>query len=211
MHHLECCPVGTLAVCVLCVLGLLFVLGGVGEAIAPPTPYVPRVVLIAAGTFYVALGLSLLLTGILELIDRRGNHAVSLHNLGLIALRRGNPEQAADLCSRSTQMFGDLLDSIGVTISLDALAAVSGERGEVRKAVRVWGAAQTLRDAMGVSQPPDDKEVLEPFVEAARSSLEAAAFQAAWEEGRAMTQEQAVALALQDVGNGEHTARAEPA
>jgi hypothetical protein len=61
---------GTLAVCVLCVLGLLFIFGGVGEAIAPPTPYVPRVVLIAAGTVYVALGLSLFLTGILELIDR---------------------------------------------------------------------------------------------------------------------------------------------
>ena len=141
----------------------------------------------------------------------RGNHAVSLHNLGLIALLRGDPEQAAVLCAQSTQMFGDLLDSIGVTISLDALAAVSGQRGEVGKAVRLWGAAQALRDAMRVSQPPDDKEVLEPFVEAARSSLEAAAFRAAWEEGRAMTQEQAVALALQDIGNGEHTARAEPA
>jgi uncharacterized protein involved in exopolysaccharide biosynthesis len=55
---------------VLCVLGLLFILGGVGEAIAPPTPYVPRVVLIAAGAVYVALGLSLFLTGILELIER---------------------------------------------------------------------------------------------------------------------------------------------
>jgi tetratricopeptide (TPR) repeat protein len=141
----------------------------------------------------------------------RGNLAVSLHNLGLIALRRGDPEQAGVLCAQSTQIFGDLLDSIGVTISLDALAAVSGERGEVRKAVRLWGAAQTLRDAMRVSQPPDDKEVLEAFVEAARARLEAATFRAAWEQGRAMTQEQAVALALQDVGNGEHTARAEPA
>jgi tetratricopeptide (TPR) repeat protein len=141
----------------------------------------------------------------------RGNHAVGLHNLGLIALRRGDPEQAGFLCAQSTQIFGDLLDSIGVTISLDALAAVSGERGEVRKAVRLWGAAQALRDAVRVSQPPDDKEVLEAFVEAARARLEAANFRAGWEQGRAMTQEQAVALALQDVGNGEHTARAEPA
>lgn len=61
---------GTLAVCVLCLLGLLFVFGGMGEAFAPPTPYVPRLVLIAAGAVYGVLGLSLFLTGILELIDR---------------------------------------------------------------------------------------------------------------------------------------------
>ncbi len=61
---------GTLAVGVLSLLGLLFVLGGMGEAFAPPTPYVPGVVLILAGTVYMVLGLSLFLTGILELIDR---------------------------------------------------------------------------------------------------------------------------------------------
>ncbi len=61
---------GTLAVGVLCLLGLLFIFGGMGEAFAPPTPYVPRVVLLAAGAVYGVLGLSLFLTGVLELIDR---------------------------------------------------------------------------------------------------------------------------------------------
>ena len=61
---------GTLAVGVLTLLGLLFIFGGMGEAFAPPTPYVPRVVLVAAGAVYSVLGLSLFLTGVLELIDR---------------------------------------------------------------------------------------------------------------------------------------------
>ena len=61
---------GSLAVLVLCFLGALFVLGGLGEAFAPSTPYVPRVVLVAAGVVYVLLGLSLLLSGIADLIDR---------------------------------------------------------------------------------------------------------------------------------------------
>jgi non-specific serine/threonine protein kinase len=55
-----------------------------------------------------------------------------------------------------------------------------------------------LREASGLSQPPDDKRVLEPFLEAARSRLEEAAFQAAWEEGRAMTEEQAIGYALSE-------------
>ena len=61
---------GTIAVVVLCLLGALFIFGGLGEAFAPPTPYVPRVVLIAAGVVYGGLGLALLLSGIAELIDR---------------------------------------------------------------------------------------------------------------------------------------------
>jgi len=40
--------------------------------------------------------------------------------------------------------------------------------------------------------------VLEPFLEDARSRLDEAAFQATWEEGRAMTEEQAVEYALSE-------------
>jgi hypothetical protein len=61
---------GSLAMLVLCFLGALFVLGGLGEAFAPSTPYVPRAVLVTAGVVYVLLGLSLLLSGIANLIDR---------------------------------------------------------------------------------------------------------------------------------------------
>jgi hypothetical protein len=102
----------------------------------------------------------------------------------------------------------DQLDRLGVTFDLDALAVVAGERGDTLRAVRLWGAAEALRDAMGVPQPNDEAMVVGPFVEAARSRLDEAAFRNAWEEGRAMTQEQAIALALADEGHGEHTARA---
>ena len=61
---------GTIAVVVLCLLGALFIFGGLGEAFAPSTPYVPRTVLIAAGVVYGGLGLALLLSGIADLIDR---------------------------------------------------------------------------------------------------------------------------------------------
>jgi hypothetical protein len=61
---------GTLAVVILCLLGALFIFGGLGEAFAPPTPYVPRAVLIAAGVVYGGLGLALVLSAIADLIDR---------------------------------------------------------------------------------------------------------------------------------------------
>jgi hypothetical protein len=61
---------GTTSAVVLCLLGALFIFGGLGEAFAPSTPYVPRAVLIAAGVVYGGLGLALVLSGIADLIDR---------------------------------------------------------------------------------------------------------------------------------------------
>jgi hypothetical protein len=61
---------GTLAVIVLCLLGVLFIIGGLGEVFTPPTPYVPRAVLLVAGVVGGVLGLSLVLSGIADLIDR---------------------------------------------------------------------------------------------------------------------------------------------
>ena len=61
---------GTLAVVVLCLLGVVFMIGGYGELSTPPTPYVPRAVLVMAGVVYCVLGLSLLVTGVIDLIDR---------------------------------------------------------------------------------------------------------------------------------------------
>ena len=60
----------SIAVVVLCLLGALFIFGGLGEAFAPSTPYVPRAVLIAAGVVYGGLGLTLVLSGVADLIDR---------------------------------------------------------------------------------------------------------------------------------------------
>ena len=61
---------GTLAVVVLCLLGGIFIIGGLGEAFTPATPYVSRAVLVSAGVIYVLLGLSLMLFGTADLIDR---------------------------------------------------------------------------------------------------------------------------------------------
>jgi hypothetical protein len=61
---------GTLAVVVLCLLGVLFIFGALGEVFTPPSPYVPHAVLVATAVVYSLLGLSLLLLGIVDLVDR---------------------------------------------------------------------------------------------------------------------------------------------
>lgn len=61
---------GTAAVAGLCLLAVLFFIGGMGEAFAPPTPHVPRAVLLASGAAYALLAAALLFSGTAELVDR---------------------------------------------------------------------------------------------------------------------------------------------
>jgi hypothetical protein len=59
---------GTLAVVALCLLGALFFFAALAEV--QPNPYVPRVVLVGAVVAYSILGLLLVLSGVIDLIDR---------------------------------------------------------------------------------------------------------------------------------------------
>ena len=61
---------GTLAVVGLCILAALTLVGSLREALAPPTPGVPRAVLLASGVVGVLLVASLFISGVLELVDR---------------------------------------------------------------------------------------------------------------------------------------------
>ncbi len=61
---------GTLAVVGLCLLALVFVAASVAEVEAPFVPSYPRAVLLVSVTVYILLALALLLSGLLELVDR---------------------------------------------------------------------------------------------------------------------------------------------
>ena len=62
------------------------------------------------------------------------------------------------------------------------------------RAARLWGAAEALREVTGYTLSAPEARLYEPYMFAARSELGETAFRAAYEEGRAMTEEQAIAL-----------------
>ena len=61
---------GTLGVVGLCVLAVVFFAASLAEVEAPFTPNYPRAVLLTSVAVYISLALLLLLSGILELVDR---------------------------------------------------------------------------------------------------------------------------------------------
>ena len=116
---------------------------------------------------------------------------------GWASLQEGDTRRAWMLLVESLEGYLEAESRVGVIDSLVDVGAVAGARGEPLRAARLWGAADTLREVIGYTQPVGEARMYEPYMSAARSELGETAFLAAWEEGRAMTEEQAIALALE--------------
>jgi hypothetical protein len=65
-------------------------------------------------------------------------------------------------------------------------------------AARLSGAAETLRETFGISLHPAERVSHDQAMAAVRTGLGEAGFVAAWAEGRALSLEKAVALALEE-------------
>ena len=72
-------------------------------------------------------------------------------------------------------------------------------RGDAARAARLWGTAEALGEAIGLTLSPLDRAHpdYEGLLATVRSRLDEAAWEAAREEGRAMTPEEAVEYALE--------------
>jgi DNA-binding CsgD family transcriptional regulator len=87
-------------------------------------------------------------------------------------------------------------DKRTVVECLEAMAAVSAARGQARRAARLWGAAELLREDIGAPLPSKERAILEPHLASARSWLKQEAWETALTEGRAMSFEEAVEYTL---------------
>jgi len=61
-----------------------------------------------------------------------------------------------------------------------------------------WGAADALRKAIGAPWLPLERRLYEPYLTAIRSRADQAVWTRAWEQGRSMMMDKAVAYALED-------------
>lgn len=156
--------------------------------------------------------------------NQRGVRAI-LGNLGNIALELGDYERARFLYQESrnegtcwanlARKQGDYREATRqwkiyltrqsevnnrteIAASLEGLAGSIAELGDAERAAHLFGAAHALREEIHSAVQPHNRKDYDRGVDAARASLGEEAFTAAWEEGRAMTLEQAIEYALQD-------------
>jgi non-specific serine/threonine protein kinase len=76
------------------------------------------------------------------------------------------------------------------------LASLACVAQQYERAARLFGAANHLRDALGLRSKPADQECYDHHATTTRAGLGEAAFAAAWAEGRAMTLDQVIDYVL---------------
>jgi hypothetical protein len=82
----------------------------------------------------------------------------------------------------------------GLALSLDNLADLEITAGNVIRALRLAGASEAIKEGVGGQAPPELITLPDPR-ERARPLLSDREIQAAWEQGRRMSLEEAIAYA----------------
>jgi len=80
---------------------------------------------------------------------------------------------------------------------LESLAYIALRREDWRRAARLYGAAEALRQTIGIAMTPSEQLEYDGEIARLRAGIDEKDLAAAWAEGRAMTLEQAIALGLE--------------
>jgi predicted ATPase len=132
-----------------------------------------------------------------ELGDK-GGIAIGLHSLGGVAFEQADLAAAKAYYDESLKILAELGNRVRISYSLEEIAAVIAAQGDSLRAARIWGAAQRLREEIG-SPPPAEDLKFDARIAAARAAVgDDAAFNSAWQEGRALTLEEAISRVRDD-------------
>lgn len=130
-----------------------------------------------------------------ELGIKRGI-AVALANLGILAYQEGE-------YGRSTALFGECMPLVRDAGAMDLMASVlegmawsSAVDGTPHLGASLGGAAEHLRETLGTPLPPDQQSNHDRAARAMRAALGEDVFASAWAQGRTLSLDQVIALAL---------------
>jgi predicted ATPase len=120
----------------------------------------------------------------------------ALREIGLAECDEGRCDLALTHLAEATTILHGLGDRPGVIESLEGLAGVAAATAAPGRAARLWGAAHALQQEIGGARSAHQKLIYERQVQPVRAILTDKAFDQAWNEGRAMTLDDAVRCAL---------------
>jgi tetratricopeptide (TPR) repeat protein len=128
----------------------------------------------------------------------RQQRAGRLESLGRVASGVGDTELARSSYHESLALSGELGSVELIAFALEGLAWVAGRDGHYRRAARLRGAAEALREARGCPVPAVERPRYERDVALLRSGLGEVALATAWSDGKRMSIEEAISYAADD-------------
>jgi predicted ATPase/DNA-binding SARP family transcriptional activator/Tfp pilus assembly protein PilF len=128
-----------------------------------------------------------------------------LRHLAQLACRQGEYAQAQAYLEEGLTLSQSLEHLRAIVYSLQAFAALAVAQSEPERAARLFGAADAILASMGTALSPTDRAEHDNHVSTTRAQLDEAAFAAAWEEGNALTTEEAIELAFAETEESSQT------
>ncbi|MDQ2983378.1 MAG: PrsW family glutamic-type intramembrane protease [Actinomycetota bacterium] len=128
------------------------------------------------------------------------NTAVALASLGSIRLAKGDHDEARVLYAEALRLARERRNRLIVSECLEGLAAVSAADDQPQRAARLFGAAAALSEQIGVELSPVQSALGERFLPRVREALGEDAFDAEWTVGQALSEDEAIATALETPG-----------
>ena len=114
----------------------------------------------------------------------------------MLALDRGDHDLAIQRFHESLSLAQARGNSSDITDSMEGLACVAAALGQTEQAIRLFGAADTLRIAFGMPLSPAERAQYEPVVHKLRDTAGADRFAALWAAGRSLPHHEGIAAAL---------------
>jgi predicted ATPase len=117
-------------------------------------------------------------------------------NLAYIAQHEEAHVHALNLVRQAFQLSRDRGDTRDIASFMVTFAGSIAAIGQEQRAAQLLGASEAALERIGAFHQPTDKPEIDRIIAEVRAQLDDTTFQAAWDEGRKMTLEQAVDEAL---------------
>jgi hypothetical protein len=108
----------------------------------------------------------------------------------------GEGAQATSLLAESLGLARELGEPHGIAVCLDTFAGLAATGGEVKRAATLFGASDAARASIGAKRQPDSQILYDRWLARTLAHLDTNAYSIHYERGRALTLDEACALAI---------------
>ena len=126
--------------------------------------------------------------------DREAGGAT--RSLAAAMIELGDAAEAASLLAESLGIARELGDAHGIAVCLETFAGLAATTEEVTRAATLFGASDAVRASIGARRQPDHEILYERWLARTLSRLDTSTYSRRYEDGRALTLDDACSLAL---------------
>jgi predicted ATPase/class 3 adenylate cyclase len=117
-------------------------------------------------------------------------------SLAAAMIELGDAAKATVLLSESLGMARELGDAHGIAVCFETFAGLAATTHDAARAAKLFGASDAVRDSIGARRQPDQEILYERWLAQTLTQLDKNDYSKSYENGRALTLDEACSLAL---------------